>query len=155
MAYQDRMPIGELARLTGTKVNTIRFYETEGLLNQPLRTAAGRRIYNDADVRRLTFIRKGRDLGFSLDTVRKMLALSDHPDQSCKAVDEIAREQIAAIDQKITDLTLLRGELDRIIQACENGMVADCKILDALTLPTKRLTGAFAAMPCEPKCTAQ
>lgn len=137
MAYQDRMPIGELARLTGTKVNTIRFYETEGLLHQPLRTAAGRRVYNGADVRRLTFIRKGRDLGFSLDIVREMLALADHPDQSCKAVDGIAREQIAAIDRKIADLTILRGELDRMIKACQNGMVAECKILDALTLPAK------------------
>jgi DNA-binding transcriptional MerR regulator len=136
MAYPNRMPIGELAKLTGTKVNTIRFYETEGLLHQPLRTAAGRRIYNGADVRRLTFVRKGRDLGFSLDIVREMLALADQPDQSCKVIDGIAREHIAAIDRKIADLTILRRELDRMTQACQIGIVAECKILDALTLPT-------------------
>lgn len=135
MAHQGHMPIGELARSTGTKVNTIRFYESEGLLPEPLRTTAGRRIYCAADVRRLTFIRKSRDLGFSLNTVRQMLALADNVDQSCEAIDAIARTQIAAIDRKIADLARLRGELDQITRACRNGTVADCKILDALALP--------------------
>ncbi len=132
MPARPGMPIGELARLTGAKVNTIRFYETEGLLPIPVRTGARRRLYGQTDVRRLSFIRKSRDLGFSLDTVRELLSLADDADQSCEAVDRIARAQLAAIDQKIADLAALRTELDRIVGSCQHGTVADCKIIEAL-----------------------
>jgi DNA-binding transcriptional MerR regulator len=132
MSETSVMAIGELALLTGTKVNTIRFYETEGLLPIPLRTGAGRRLYCLADIHRLSFIRKSRDLGFSLDTVRELLSLADDADQSCEAVDRIARAQLTAIDQKIADLAALRKELDRMVGSCQHGTVADCKIIEAL-----------------------
>ena len=78
-----RLAIGDLARQTGTKVNTIRFYEEIGLLPEALRTASGRRTYDTADLRRLAFIRHARQLGFSIPEIRSLLALSDQPDRDC------------------------------------------------------------------------
>ncbi len=78
-----RLAIGDLARRTGTKVNTIRFYEDIGLLPRPIRTASGRRSYDVADVRRLSFIRHGRGLGFAVEEIRSLLALSDQPERDC------------------------------------------------------------------------
>jgi DNA-binding transcriptional MerR regulator len=126
------LAIGDLARLTGTKVNTIRFYEESGLLPQAERSASGRRIYRDADTQRLAFIRRSRTLGFPLDAVRELLTLADDVDQSCEAVDRIARVHLAEIDRKIADLTALRAELARVIGSCSHGTVADCKIIETL-----------------------
>lgn len=134
MADSARLAIGDLARMTGTKVNTIRFYEEGGLLPAPQRTASGRRVYDDADVRRLAFIRQSRNLGFPLDTVRELLTLADDASQPCEAVDRIARTHLIEVDRKIADLTALRDELDRVIGSCSHGTVADCKIIDALAL---------------------
>lgn len=127
-----RLAIGDLARLTGTKVNTIRFYEEGGLLPQPERTASGRRTYRESDASRLAFIRKSRSLGFPLESVRELLTLADDKRQSCEAVDGIARTHLAEIDRKIADLAALRAELDRVIGSCSRGTVADCKIIETL-----------------------
>lgn len=132
MAKAAYLAIGDLARLTGTKVNTIRFYEDEGLLPKAERTASGRRVYRDIDTNRLTFIRQSRNLGFPLDAIRELLTLADDADQSCEAVDRIARIHLKEIDRKIGDLTALRTELDRVIGSCQHGMVAHCKIIEAL-----------------------
>lgn len=132
MAETAHLTIGDLARLTGTKVNTIRFYEGGGLLPQAERTAAGRRIYRDTDTNRLAFIRQSRNLGFPLDAVRELLTLADNSRQSCEAVDRIARVHLAEIDRKIADLSALRSELDRVIRSCSHGTVADCKIIETL-----------------------
>lgn len=126
------LTIGDLARLTGTKVNTIRFYEDGGLLPKAERTASGRRIYRDADTKRLAFIRQSRNLGFPLDAVRELLALADDSNQPCVAVDGIARTHLAEIDRKIADLSALRSELARVISSCRRGTVADCKIIETL-----------------------
>lgn len=134
MADAARLAIGDLARMTGTKVNTIRFYEEGGLLPAPQRTASGRRVYDGTDVRRLAFIRQSRNLGFPLDTVRELLTLADDASQPCEAVDRIARTHLIEVDRKIADLTALRDELDRVIGSCSHGTVADCKIIDALAL---------------------
>lgn len=132
MAEAARLAIGDLARMTGTKVNTIRFYEEGGLLPQAERSASGRRIYRDADTKRLAFIRQSRNLGFPLDAVRELLTLADDSSQSCEAVDRIARVHLAEIDRKIADLSALRSELSRIIGSCSHGTVADCKIIETL-----------------------
>jgi DNA-binding transcriptional MerR regulator len=126
------LAIGDLARVTGTKVNTIRFYEEGGLLPRAERTASGRRIYCDADTKRLAFIRRSRNLGFPLDAVRELLTLADDTDQPCEAVDRIARVHLAEIDRKIADLSALRSELDRVIGSCQHSTVADCKIIETL-----------------------
>ncbi|WP_423140826.1 MerR family transcriptional regulator [Parablastomonas sp. CN1-191] len=132
MAETANLAIGDLARITGTKVNTIRFYEESGLLPKAERTAAGRRIYRASDGRRLAFIRHSRSLGFPLDSVRELLTLTDDADQSCEAVDRIARVHLDEIDRKIGDLMALRAELDRMIGSCQQGKVADCQIIETL-----------------------
>ena len=132
MAEAAHLAIGDLARLTGTKVNTIRFYEEGRLLPQAERTASGRRIYRDTDTKRLAFIRQSRNLGFPLDAVRELLTLADNANQSCEAVDRIARTHLAEIDRKIADLSALRSELDRVIGSCKHGTVANCKIIETL-----------------------
>lgn len=132
MPNQKSAMIGDLARQTGTKINTIRFYEEIGLLPQAQRTASGRRIYCDTDTKRLAFIRQSRNLGFPLDAVRELLTLADDTNHPCAAVDHIARVHLAEIDSKIADLSALRKELARMIGSCRHGTVADCKIIETL-----------------------
>lgn len=126
------LAIGDLARATGVKITTIRFYETIGLMPQPVRTAAGRRAYDESHRRRLTFIRHARDLGFEVDAIRELLALSDRPEQSCARVDAIARQHLADVEDRIARLGVLRDELGRMVAACRKGRVGDCRILDTL-----------------------
>ena len=127
------LTIGQLARETGTKVETVRFYEKSGLLPVPARTEGNYRAYEKAHLNRLSFIRRARDLGFSLDQVRELLALSDDRDQSCAAVDAIAKEHRAEVERKIADLQSLKKELDRMVDQCGCGVVADCRIIESLS----------------------
>jgi Cu(I)-responsive transcriptional regulator len=124
--------IGELATAIDTKVETIRYYERVGLLPKPKRTAGNYRSYEAAHLGRLSFIRRARDLGFSIEEVRNLLGLADQKDRSCETVDAIAREHLADVDRKIADLNELRRELDAIIRRCHRGTIAECRILDAL-----------------------
>jgi DNA-binding transcriptional MerR regulator len=127
------MKIGELGRLTGTKVETIRFYEASDLLPPPARTASNYRSYGDVHLRRLSFIRRARQLGISLEDVRELLSLNDIPQQSCAAVDTIAKSHLSVIERKIEDLEKMKLELSRIIGACQSGDVGQCKIIEALS----------------------
>ena len=124
--------IGELARVTGTKVETIRYYESIGLLPAPPRTAANYRAYSAAHVGRLSFTRRARDLGFSIEQIRALLDLSDQHDRPCEAVDLIAREHLAEVDRRLADLRSLRRELSALIDQCLHGTVAECRIIEAL-----------------------
>lgn len=128
----EALTIGKLAGATGTKVETIRYYEQIGLLPAPARSAANYRTYDAAHLRRLSFIRRARDLGFSIDQVRELMGLADRRDQSCVAVDVIANQHRDAITRKIADLTALAGELDTLIDSCSRNTVADCRIIEAL-----------------------
>lgn len=127
------LTIGHLARETGTKVETIRFYEKAGLLPEPARTDSNYRAYEEMHLQRLHFIRKARDLGFSLDQIRAMLALSDDHTQPCEAVDEIARIHREDVVRKIANLTALKKELDRMIAQGSHGAIADCRIIESLS----------------------
>lgn len=127
------LAIGELGRMTGTKVETIRYYERIGLLAEPGRTAGNYRAYTSEHLNRLSFIRRSRDLGFSLDQVRALLDLSDDRDRPCEAVDAIAKEHLNAVDRKIADLRALRRELSSLLEQCRCGTVADCRIIEALS----------------------
>jgi DNA-binding transcriptional MerR regulator len=133
------MVIGELADRTGTTPETIRYYERVGVLAPPERSGAGRyRRYGPADVERLGFVRRARELGFSLDEVRELLGLADQPQRSCAEVDALARAHLAAVNEKLAQLTALRAELERVIGNCQGGLaVADCRILAALGEPTR------------------
>ncbi len=126
--------IGDLARATGTKVVTIRYYEQVGLLPAPPRSTANYRLYEAGHVQRLRFIRRCRELDFTLDQVRALLALSERPDQDCGQVDRIAAEHLAAVERKIADLGRLAAELGRLLDRCPGGVaVGDCRIIAALS----------------------
>ncbi len=105
------MRIGELARATGTKAETIRYYEREGILPAADRTDSNYRDYSDAHLAALTFVRRARKLGFSMSQVRELLALSDHDEKPCEDVDELVHQQLREVERKIADLNLLRTEL--------------------------------------------
>jgi DNA-binding transcriptional MerR regulator len=134
------MKIGELANATATKVETVRYYERIGLLSPPARTSANYRAYGSEHLARLSFIRRARDLGFTLEAVRELLALSDHTGQSCEAVDEIASAHLAEVERKIVDLAALRSELTLVLGSCRHGTIADCKIIESLA-PTRQIKG--------------
>ena len=126
------VPIGEAARTSGVKVPTIRYYEQIGLLPAPPRTQGNRRLFDDRDLRRLTFIRHARDLGFEIDAIRTLLVLQDDPDQSCAAADVIACARLAEVERRIASLTALKRELERMIVGCKNGRVDQCRVIEAL-----------------------
>lgn len=131
--HENNLTIGQLARETGTKVETVRFYEKSGLLPAPARTGGNYRSYDRAHLNRLSFIRRARDLGFPLDQVRALLALSDDRDQPCAAIDAIAKQHRAEVERKIADLQSLRAELDRMIDHSGHGVVAECRIIESLS----------------------
>lgn len=128
------MKIGEIAAATGTKVETVRYYEREGMMPRPERSAGNYRIYGLAQLQRLQFIRGARALGFSLDQVRDLLALADDRSQPCEVVDDIARGHLQDIDRKLADLRALRKELAKLIDACGQGRIDECRILEALSV---------------------
>jgi DNA-binding transcriptional MerR regulator len=125
--------IGELARRTSTKVETIRWYERTGLLDAPARTGGNYRAYGPTHLARLSFVRRARDLGFSLDHVRELLRLSDQRDRPCEEVDVIARGHLTEVERKVADLTALGHELRQIIGQCGHGTVAECRIIEVLS----------------------
>jgi Cu(I)-responsive transcriptional regulator len=131
----DRLlTIGDLARATGTKVETIRYYERIGLLPAPARTETGNyRSYSGAQLGRLSFVRRSRDLGFTLDQIRALLDLADQRGRDCGAVDAIAREHLADVERKIADLTAMHRELSDLIGSCKRGKIAECRIIEALS----------------------
>ena len=126
------MKIGELAAATGTKVETIRFYEKSGLIPHPERTDGNYRSYGAEHLQRLSFVRRSRDLGFSLDDVRELLALADNRDQPCGAVDRIASKHLSEVERKLADLERMRNELSRVIGSCRKGTVGECLIIESL-----------------------
>ena len=128
--------IGDLGRRTGTKVNTIRFYEEVGLLPTPARTASGRRTYGEDDLRRLAFIRHARSLGFGTAMIRSLLDLAAQPERECGEARAIAVHHLAEVDSRIRRLKTLRAELDRMVSECEGQQrIAECGILEALGEP--------------------
>lgn len=127
-----RLAIGDMARETGTKVNTIRFYEDIGLLPRAIRTASGRRTYDFLDVRRLTFIRQARGLGFSIEEIRSLLALSDEPERDCADAASIARGHLRDIEARIVRLETLRDALTDVAASCEGGRARDCSVIEAI-----------------------
>jgi Cu(I)-responsive transcriptional regulator len=137
MNGKERISIGDLAKGTGTKVVTVRYYEQIGLLPAPSRTAGNYRTYSNEHMRRLRFIRRCRDLGFRLDQIRDLLRLSSQKDEECAEVDRITTQHLIEIEQKISDLKRLAKELRRLNNCCQgNGIIADCRIIEALS-PTR------------------
>ncbi|MDN2565969.1 helix-turn-helix domain-containing protein [Aquibium sp. A9E412] len=124
--------IGTLARRTGVKVPTIRYYEQCGLMEAAERTAGNQRRYDAAALERLVFIRHARELGFPLEAIRDLIALAGHPARPCAAADRIAADHLRAVRARIARLERLERELARIAAACSAGSVAECRVLEAL-----------------------
>ena len=128
----ESLSIGALAKRAATKVQTIRFYESEGLMPEPSRSEGGQRRYAKTHADRLAFIRHARELGFPLDAIRELLKFVDKPDQSCAQVDRVARDVLADVEAKIARLDALRAELQRMLRQCRHGRVSDCRIIHVL-----------------------
>jgi Cu(I)-responsive transcriptional regulator len=130
---EPALSIGDLAKAAETKAVTIRYYEQVGLLPPPPRTGGNYRAYGRAHLERLRFIRRCRELGFTLEQVRELLALAGQGERDCGAVDRIALEHLRAVERKIADLERLAGELRRISAHCGGGTIAECRIIEALS----------------------
>lgn len=126
------LPIGKLSEATGVKVPTIRYYEQIGLLPEPERSAGNQRLYSRQTQDRLAFIRHSRDLGFPLEAIRELLSLSDEPERPCEAADAIAKRQLRAVNARIFRLKALREELERMVEQCACGTIADCRVIEVL-----------------------
>jgi Cu(I)-responsive transcriptional regulator len=125
--------IGALAKATETKATTIRFYEKIGLLPPAARTSGNYRNYGDDHVRRLTFVRRARDLGFSLEIIQQLLSLADNPEQSCGRVMEVVSDQLRVVEEKITHLQRLNEQLHQLTHQCGGTeQPHGCKIIEAL-----------------------
>ncbi|GAB5469574.1 MAG: helix-turn-helix domain-containing protein [Rhodospirillales bacterium] len=125
--------IGDLARETGVKVVTIRYYETIGLLPTPRRSDNRYRAYDRAALDRLRFIRRCRGLGFSLDQIRDLLELASETDRACDRVDSLTAHHLEAVERKIAKLQALAGELRRYTDLCPGERtISSCRIVEAM-----------------------
>jgi MerR family mercuric resistance operon transcriptional regulator len=123
---------GELANLSGCNIETVRFYEKQGLLPAPPRTAGGHRDYDREHLKRLTFIRRSRELGFTLAEVRGLLGLVDGGDYTCAEVSALTLAHLDDVRRRIADLERLAGILAAMAAQCEDGTVPACPVIDAL-----------------------
>ena len=128
--------IGTLSSATGCKVETIRYYEKIGLMPEPARSEGGQRRYHRNHRERLQFIRHSRELGFTLEDIRELLTMSEQ--HGC--ADDIARRHRDAVQNRISALTALRNELDRMIGECEKGHPGECRVIEVLSDHGKCLT---------------
>ncbi len=138
-----KMTIGQVARQAGVGVETIRFYERAGLIEEPPRRDSGYRQYSADVVKRLLFIKRAKELGFSLKEIQELLTLRVDPETTCTDVKRQAEAKIADIEHKIADLMRMKEALVRVADACPgDGPLSACPILDALdnTLSSKRYT---------------
>jgi len=129
---QANWTIGALAREAGLHVQTLRYYEGEGLLTPAARTAGGQRRYGEVERRRLQFICHARDFGFPLHRIRELLALADAGATDCREIEAVARRQREAVRRRIDALQQLAAELDRMIDECDGGRGPDCRVLEVL-----------------------
>jgi MerR family mercuric resistance operon transcriptional regulator len=128
--------IGELSRLTGVNIETIRYYERINMMPHPPRTASGRRVYGEVETRTLSFIRRSRELGFTLDEIRALLALSAEQGQEvCTDVRHLAANHLRDVRAKIADLRAMERILADAVRRCDEGESARCPLIDALSKP--------------------
>lgn len=126
------MSIGVLSKASGVNIETIRYYERIGLTPRPPRTEGGQRVYEAADHQRLIFIRRCRDLGFSLEDIRALLDLAQHEARPCHDVKEKTVGHLAAVRRKIADLKRMEAALKGLAKSCDGGDAPTCPILQAL-----------------------
>jgi Hg(II)-responsive transcriptional regulator len=127
------MTIGELARAAGVNVQTVRYYERRGLLEEPPRRASGYREYPESDVGRLGFIRRAQGLGFTLAEIGDLLSLRVDPRTTSADVHRRVEEKLVDVEEKLTDLRRIRGALRELAASCKaHGPVGECPFLEAL-----------------------
>ena len=126
------MKRGKLAKLTGCNSETIRYYESAGLLPEPPRTEAGHRVYDDQHVRRLSFILRARNLGFTVKEIGELLSLSDDKTFTCAQVQGIAARHLSDVQERIADLRRIENVLQDMLSQCKDGTKPECPILDSL-----------------------
>ena len=127
------MKIGELAHRTGVGIDTVRYYEREGLLPRAQRLASGYRVYGDHDARRLRFVRRAKSLGFTLQEIRDLLARSDRRDDDMATMRTAAIEKLGAVEAKLAELHRIRAGLETLVESCPgHGALEQCPILNAL-----------------------
>jgi MerR family transcriptional regulator, mercuric resistance operon regulatory protein len=132
------LSIGELSRRSGVNIETIRYYERIKMMPAPPRAASGRRIYGPAETRSLAFIRRSRELGFTLEEIRALLALSaDDGNNSCAEVRQLAASHLADVRAKIADLRAMASVLSEAVRRCDAGELPGCPLIDALSAATE------------------
>ena len=127
------LPRGKLAQRSGVNAETIRYYEKIDLMPEPQRSAAGYRIYQEHHLRRLLFIRRCRELGFTLKNIRALLDLVDGGEYTCAEVRGRTASHLVDVQAKIRDLQRMQRTLKTMVSACDGGLVPDCPIVDTLT----------------------
>ncbi len=127
------LTIGALAKQGNVNPQTIRYYERRGLISESRRSESGYRLYGDEVAKRLTFIRRAQQLGFSLSEIEELLSLRMRPGISCAEVRKKARHKVASVDIKIAELQRIRAALEKFVAACgEKRSMSGCSILEAL-----------------------
>ncbi len=129
----ERFSIGALSKRTGVIIETIRYYERIGILPKPPRTEGGHRVYDQHHLKRLTFIRRSRELGFSLEDVRALLNLVDGGDYTCAEVKSITLDHANTIRRKVADLRRMERVLKDMASQCDGGDVPECPIVETLS----------------------
>ncbi len=134
------LTIGKVARLAGVGVETIRFYERKGLIPEPPRKESGYRQYPEEAVYRIRFIRRARELGFSLQEAKELLSVRGDPESTCENIRNRAEAKIADIEDKIRTLAKMKDELAKLVAACDAGApISECPILAALDEKSKEV----------------
>jgi len=128
----SKLTSGQVARRGGVNLQSIRFYEREGLLPKAPRGSNGYRAFTEDDVRRVRFIKRAQELGFSLKEIAELLELRSHSDSACSQVRSHANEKVAQIDRKVRELRKIRTELLRLLKACDGASKSRCAILEKL-----------------------
>lgn len=126
------MTRGELSRKTGCNAETIRYYEKIGIMPEPARSASGYRQYDAVHERRLGFVMRGRELGFTMEDLKSLLDLIDRRAVSCAEVEKLARAHLQSVREKISDLKRMEGVLSSTVRACSGKDVPECPLIDTL-----------------------
>jgi MerR family transcriptional regulator, mercuric resistance operon regulatory protein len=134
----ENFPIGQLSRLSGVNIETIRYYERINMLPHPPRTASGRRVYDATHRRILAFIRRARELGFSIDEIRTLIRLGGSEKATCREVREIATKHLEDIRTKLNDLRRLECLLAETVERCTGRTAPECAVLEALDVERPR-----------------
>jgi MerR family mercuric resistance operon transcriptional regulator len=134
------MQRAELARRTGSNLETVRYYEKVGLLPEPPRSASGYRTYDTTHERRLRFVLRARELGFSLDEIRTLLRLVDERDQPCAEARVVAAAHLQDVRTKIVDLRRMERVLEKVVAQCGDGTLPECPLIETLFSKASQIT---------------